>query len=227
MSGWRGVLRYLGYTCFIIVSAFLVLWASVRLPDSLRISVVVSPGSELTTSEFSPVEFFQCALILFCGLIFSWIAFRDRLRRPVAIGFASLFLLFLVRELDFFIDTYFADNLWQVLAAVIIAVSGVYMFRHRQRLQFGWRRSWPSAGLGILISGILILIPFAQIVATDSLWQAVLGDDYIRSAKLAAEELLELGGYLVITIGSLEFLHGWSLLPKTRMIDYRRRRRRS
>jgi len=226
MDGLQGIFRYFGYACFVLASGFFIYWAGVHMPGGLQLSVAVSPRSALTTSEFSLVEFYQCILILFCSLIFSWIAIRDRLRRPVAIGFVSLFILFVTREIDFFLDAYLIENLWRVLAALIIAVSGVYIFRHRQRLQLGWRRSWPSAGLGIVISGILILFPFAQIVTAEQLWEAMLGDDYIHAAKLAAEELMELGAYLVITIGSLEFLHGWSLLPRTRTIDYPRRRRR-
>jgi len=226
MSGLQGIFRYLGYACFIVVSGFVVLWAGIRFPNGLQSSAIDLPGEKLAAGGHSPVEIFQCILILFCGLIFLWIASRDRLRRPVAIGFVSLFLLVLVRELEFFIDTYFIDNLWRVLTAVIVAISGVYIFRHRQRLQLGWRRSWPSAGLGILITGILILVLFVPIVTAEPLWRTILDDSYTRDAQIAAKQLLELGAYLVIAIGSLEFLHGWSLLPRTRTIDYPRRRRR-
>ena len=64
-------------------------------------------------------------------LIFAWIALRDRLRRPLALAFAGLFAVCLVRELDFLFDRYLLDNLWPVFAALITVVVGVYLFRHR------------------------------------------------------------------------------------------------
>jgi hypothetical protein len=61
------------------------------------------------------------------------------------------------------------------------------------------------------------------------MWRAIMGDDYVRVAKLAIEEFMELGGYLLIVIGTLEFLYGWSRLPETRTIEpvYKRRRKRT
>jgi hypothetical protein len=226
MLGIGGVSRYLGYAAFAIAVGLMTLFIGLKLPGGLQLSVAIRPGSGLTTSEFSPVEHFQLAMIIFNGLVFAWIASRDRLRQPLCIAIASMFLLFLIRELDFFLDNYAVDNLWQVLAAVVTAVSGVYVFRHRARLQLGWHRSWPSTGLSILITGLLILIPFTQLLSNEALWEMMLGDLYAGSAKLAVEEILELAAYVVITIGSLEFLYGWSRLPKTRSINRPRRKRR-
>jgi len=226
MSALAGLVRYLGLALLVACVAAVVLFVAVELPGGLQLSVPVAPSSDLTTSEFSLIENLQNLLLLFCAAIFAWVASRDRLRRPMAVGFSAMFLLFLIRELDYFLDVYVVDNLWQVLAAIVAAVAGVYVFRHRRRVELGWRRSWPSAGLGMLFGGLFLLLIFAQIVATDALWRAMLGDGYLREAKLAAEELMELGAYLVITVGSLEFLHGWSRLPKTRTMDRPRRRRR-
>jgi hypothetical protein len=224
MGSFGGILRYLAYALMVTAAAGLVLWVGIYSPDGLRMSVLAAPGHEPSTSEFSLVEYMQSVLLVACIAIFAWIAARDRLRRPLAIGFAALFLLFLVREQDYFLDHYGADNLWQVLASLVLALASVYLYRHRHRLELGWRRSWPSAGLAILISGLIILIPFSQIVGDRGLWMAILGDSYVRTARLAGEELMELSGYLVITIGSLEFLYAWSRLPHTRTIDRPRRR---
>ena len=225
MGGYKGLLRYAGYVLFVVgILCGLLIFAG-NLPGGLYLSVVADADSRLTTSEFSLVEMLQNILVAFCGLVFAWIAMRDRLRRPLAVAFASVFALFLVRELDFFLDRYVADNFWQVLAVLIAATSGVYVYRHRKRLQTGWYRSWPSAGLALMIAGVIILIPFAQLAANDGMWRAILGDDYVRAAKLAAEEFMELGGYLLIVIGTLEFLYGWSHLPETRSIEPVDRRR--
>jgi hypothetical protein len=57
------------------------------------------------------------------------------------------------------------------------------------------------------------------------LWAATLDVADATSAASVFEELGELAAYLVILIGSLEFLHGWSRLPQTRRMDRPRRRR--
>ena len=181
---------------------------------------------DIITSEFSPVEILQNLLLIFCISLFGWIASRDRLRRPFALGFCALFTVFLVRELDYFMDFYGVDNLWQVLCASLLAITLVYLGRHWHRFEQGLRRSWPSTGLAIILVGFILLIPFAQLIGHEPLWEQILGDDYVRVIKVAVEEFIELGAYALLTIGSIEFLYSWSRLPQTRNLHARVKARR-
>ena len=225
MNTRQGILRFLLYAIGVTLVTGLVVWSAENTPDGLALARPV-PGSSLTTTEFSLLELLQHLLLLFCALIFGWIAFRDRLRRPLALGFASIFVICLIRELDFFLDRYLIDNLWPAIAALLTVVSGVYLFRHWRRVEAGWHRSWPSAGLAIVIAGLILLVIFTQLLSRQTVWEATLGEDYVRAAVLAFEELSELGAYLVIALGSLEFLYTWSRLPETRRLDRPRRIRR-
>ncbi len=211
----KAFLRYLAYTAFVALTAFAITRAPYLFPGSLSLDVTVE---RYATSEFSPIEQLQHACLLVCAVIFLWIASRDRLRRPMAIGWATLFTLFLLRELDYVFDTYVVDNLWQVLCALLLAFAGVYIVRNRNRFLNGWRRSWPSAGLGMVLGALLLLVPFTQIVVSNQLWSVVMDEYYLRAAKIAAEELMELGAYLIMLIGSVEFLYSWSRLPQTKLI---------
>jgi len=219
----KALLRYLGYMSFAALTAYALLYFSGVVPDKLLLDFTVD---QYQTSEFSPVEQLQHAFLLVCSVIFFWIASRDRLRRPMAIGWATLFMLFLVRELDYVFDTYLADNVWEAVSAVILAFSGVYIYRHSDRFVNGWRRSWPSAGLGIALGGLILLVPFTQVVVSSTLWAAVMDENYVRAAKVAAEELMELGAYLLMLIGSVEFMYSWSRLPQTRLIGALPKRKR-
>jgi len=214
--------RFLLYAGFMAGVAYALL--SLSREDALWLNI---PVGARHTSEFSPVEQLQHACLLACIGIFLWIASRDRLRRPMALGWATLFGLFLLRELDFVFDIYLVDNLWQATFAAVLAFSGVYLYRHRQRFANGWRRSWPSAGLGIVLAGVL-LIPFTQILVSNQLWSQLMDETYVRAAKVAAEEFMELGSYLIMLVGSSEFLYSWSRLPQTRLIGAlpKQRRRR-
>ena len=182
-------------------------------------------GLSARTSEFSAVEIMQNILLLICICVFGWIAYRDRLRRPMAVVFVALFSIFLVRELDYFFDFYVVDNLWQVLFGLILSAAIVYGLRNQERFVQGWRRSWPSAGLALIIGGLIMLIPYAQLIGHEPLWESMLSGEYRRVYKVIAEEFVELGGYLLIAIGSAEFLYAWSRLPRTRNLHERRRRR--
>ncbi len=220
------LLRYFAYATLIAGAAAGLLWVALRWPGGLLLNFVVGEEDTLGTSEFSPVEQLQHLLLLLSAGIFAWVAIRDRLRRPMCVGFIALFLIGFIRELDFFLDRYATDNLWQVLCTLLLALATVYIYRHRKRYLIGWRRTWPSVGLAIIFGGMLLLVPYSLIVGNESLWQAIMGDAYARVAKMAAEEFIELGGYLLIFIGSIEFLYTWVRLPETRSLDTRPRRRK-
>jgi len=218
------IIRYLGYALVVMAVTTALLGLAYWVPGSMQFDRLV-PGIDVPTSEFSPIELLQIILLLGSAAAFGWIALRDRLRRPLSLAIAALFLTCLVRELDFFLDFYLIDNLWQVLVAVILSVTLVYIGRHRERIEQAWRRSWPSAGLAMIIGGFILLIPYAQLVGHEALWQSIMGDGYVRVVKVIVEEFVELGAYGLIAIGSAEFLYAWSRLPRTRTLHSQRRRK--
>jgi hypothetical protein len=212
------LLRYFLYGLAAALVSFGLIAVAWYSPESLQFDRKVA-GISAPTSEFSPIEILQNLLLLSSIAIFSWVAYSDRLRRPMAVALAAVFGLFLIRELDFFLDFYLVDNLWQVLCAIIISFAVAYIGRNRPLFQLGWRRSWPSAGLAIIFAGLILLIPYAQLIGHAPLWHGVMGDSYVRIVKVITEEFIELGAYMLITIGSVEFLFAWSRLPRTRTLN--------
>ena len=219
------LIRYALYAFVVALGSIAMMLAAVQMPGGLQFERNVA-GVGLPTSEFSPVELLQNVLLLICTSLFGWIASRDRLRRPMALAFCTMFMIFFVRELDFFLDFYAVDNLWQVLCVALLAVFLVYLWRHQQRFLNGLRRSWPSTGIAIILGGLILLIPFAQLMGHDVLWRQIMGENYVRVVKVAAEEFIELGAYALLTIGVCEFLYSWSRLPQTRNLHAAQRRRR-
>jgi hypothetical protein len=119
-------IRYLFYALVVTLVTSSLLALAYVLPGSLQFDRMV-PGIDVPTSEFSPIELLQNVLLLGCSGVFCWIAFRDRLRRPMAVAIAAMFGACLIRELDFFLDFYVIDNLWQVLAALVLTLALVYV----------------------------------------------------------------------------------------------------
>jgi hypothetical protein len=198
-------IRYLAY----FVSVALVTWALTRLelssPGSLKLHVVVNDTDVYGTSEYSPVEIVQSIILLVCGFVMAWVANYCPSQRPLAFLIGGLALVFLIRELDYFFDRFIIDNLWQALIAVVSAFVIAYTYRHRKRLVVALARIWPSPGLSLLFAGALILFAFAPLVGHEPLWQSIIGEHYLRVTKLAFEEFIELIGYFLWMIGTLDY----------------------
>ena len=199
---------WIRYTLYFLAIAF-VTWSLTQLelssPGSLKLHLVLSDTDVHGTSEFSPVEMIQAIILVACGIIMGWVAAYCPSQRPIAFGLGGLALASLIRELDYFLDRFIADNLWQVLVAIVGALIIVYVYRHRRRLRVALARIWPSPGLTLLFSGAVILFSFSLLVGHEPLWMSILGDDYQRVIKLAVEEYIELIGYFLWMIGTIEY----------------------
>jgi hypothetical protein len=199
---------WIRYTLYFLGIAF-VTWLLTQLelssPGSLKLHLVLSDTDVHGTSEFSPVEMIQAIILVACGIIMGWVAVYCPSQRPIAFGLGGLALASLIRELDYFLDRFIADNLWQVLVAIVGALIIAYVYRHRRRLRVALARIWPSPGLTLLFSGAVILFAFSLLVGHEPLWMSILGDDYQRVIKLAVEEFIELIGYFLWMIGTIEY----------------------
>lgn len=175
-------------------------------PDALRLQVFTGPADLKGTSEYSPIELLQLGILFLSGLLMAFLVRNVRNFRPLAIAIGGLAFLMLVRELDYFLDRFLVDNLWQAVTAVAGAALVAYLYRHRRRLGLNLARVWPSPGLTLLVAGFGILVPFSLLVGHEPLWQGMLGDHYQRVVKLAVEEFIELAGYFLWLAGSVEIV---------------------
>lgn len=207
--------RFVCYFVGISLLTWMLTQLEISFPGSLRLHVIVNPGDQYGTSEFSPIELVQPLIIAVCGGLMAWVAYYCPSQRIIAIPFGGMALAFMIRELDYFLDRFVVDNLWQVLIAVVAALVIVYTYRSRKRIRIAWARVWPSPGLALLFAGAAIQFSFALLVGHEPLWMSIMGDDYQRIVKLAVEEFIELIGYLLWLIGTIEYTY------QARAIAYR------
>ena len=127
-------------------------------------------------------------------------------------------------------DQYIIDNLWQVLVGIFGALLIAYCYRHLKRLNIALARIWPSPGLTLIFAGAVILFAYSTLVGHEPLWQAMLGDAYARIIKLAVEEFIELIGYLLWVVGTIEYVYQSKALmerePKPAAVRRREYRRK-
>lgn len=208
-------LRYLSYFLGVAFITWMLTQLEISFPGSLKLHVIVNESDRFGTSEFSPIEIIQPFILGICGLLMAWVAKNCPSQRPIAFPFGGLALAFIIRELDYYFDRFIVDNLWQTLVAIAGAFVITYTYRQRKRLKIAWGRIWPSPGIALLFAGAVINFAFVMLVGHEPLWMSILGDDYQRIVKLAVEEFIELGGYYLWLIGSIEYAY------QARAIAYR------
>jgi hypothetical protein len=207
--------RYILYFAGIAGVTFALTQLEINFPGSLKLHVIVNESDQFGTSEFSPIEIIQPIILGVCGLLMAWVAKHCPSQRPIAFPFGGLALVFFIRELDYYFDRFLIDNLWQVLTAIAGALVITYTYRQRRRLKIAWGRIWPSPGIALLFAGAIILFSFVRFVGHEPLWMSIMGDDYQRIVKLAVEEFIELIGYFLWLIGTIEYAY------QARAIAYR------
>ncbi|MCH8099176.1 MAG: hypothetical protein IIC12_08130 [Proteobacteria bacterium] len=198
-------IRYLSYFFAIAFVTWALTQLEMTFPGSLKLHVVLNETDRFGTSEFSPVEIIQAIILGACCFIMGWVAKHCPSQQPIAIPCGGLALVFLIRELDYFLDTIVADNVWQILIVVVGSLVIAYTWRHQKRLQIALARIWPSPGLTLLFAGGVILFAFVRFVGHEPFWMSILGDSYERVVKLAVEEFIELLGYFLWIIGTIEY----------------------
>jgi hypothetical protein len=222
--------RYVLYFFGIASLTALLVQLEVANPGTLHMHEYVADGDAFGTSEFSSVENVQLILLLASGALMGWVARHSNTQRPLAILLGGLALIMLIRELHYFLDQYIIDNLWQVLAGISGALLIAYCYRHLKRLNIALARIWPSPGLTLIYAGAIILFAYSIMVGHEPLWLAMLGDAYARIIKLAVEEFIELIGYLLCLIGTIEYVYQSKALmerePKPAAVKRREYRRR-
>ena len=200
-------IRYILYFFGIGLLTWLLTHMEIAWPGSLNLHLVVNPGDRFGTSEYSPVELVQVVILVVCCLLYGWVSRHCPSQRPLAVPFCRIGIVFIIRELDYFLDRFIGDNFWQVLVAIVGSLVAVYLWRNGRRFRIAWLRIWPSPGLTLLFAGAAILFTFVRLIGHEPLWQALLGDGYQRIVKLAVEELMEIAGYYFWLIGTIEYVY--------------------
>jgi len=164
------IFRYVFYFFGIALFTWLLTMLEITSPGSLKLHVFTGPGDTLGTSEYSPIELIQPGILAICGLLYAWVAKNCPSQRPIAFLFGGMALAFMIRESDYFLDRYIANNFWQMLMGIVAALVIVYTYRNRRRFRIAWLRMWPSPGLTLLFAGAVIIFAFVRLVGHETLW---------------------------------------------------------
>ena len=155
-------------------------------------------------TEYSAVELSSLVMLVVMALLYVHCAMvRGRWR-----GMCALLALMctgaLVREVDFLFDQYLPALGWQSLMSVVLIAMAVVGWRFRVALRDQIPRFAASHAFGILMAAFLTVAVFSRLFGMKGIWIDTLGPFYDRSAKNLAEEGVELLGYGLLLIGTIE-----------------------
>lgn len=197
-------------------------WAIYGLLGALLMETIVRGASqgwfEAVGAEGGPIE---CAHYALCGASAVLFAFAGRRS-----GFPDVFSLLaygaalgVIREADAFLDNALFRGAYKIPAALVGAVALVRAYRARATLGKQVARWIATPAFAVTASGVFVVLVYAQIMGQKELWQAVMGDSYLRPVKDVAEEMQELVGYLLIFFGAVECVVLARLPARSRMLD--------
>ncbi|KPQ26146.1 MAG: hypothetical protein HLUCCA13_00210 [Halomonas sp. HL-48] len=112
----------------------------------------------------------------------------------------------LVREQDAFLDQYIADGTWQIIVSIIVVPSLIWVVMHRRRFLDEFVHYSNSFSFGLFTAGVLTTYIFSRLYGRQDFWRAVLQDSFVREFKDVAEEVVELLGYSLILIATIELM---------------------
>ena len=168
--------------------------------------VMVTIGSPMPTALFEengPWEWVEFFLFAASGAILFVNARRNEIYIHILklCGLLALFAAF--RELDHFLDELVFEGAYKVINGVILALFVYLVWIHRLTLMKTLARFTKTAPFYFFVAAVLVVV-YGEIIGRAELWEALMGDHFIRPVKRAAEELAEFMGYLLLFFGAVE-----------------------
>ncbi|APG26549.1 hypothetical protein A7E78_00925 [Syntrophotalea acetylenivorans] len=161
---------------------------------------------QYTSSENTLIENCQNLLLLLMISLSAWSVRHQKSFRVFFAVLSILALVMLIREQNnWFRDEWFRGA-WQLVVAMVLIPSGLWLFRHRRPFWAQLQEIRLYSASIIASVGFVILMTFARILGKKEIWIGIMGEYYMRSVKMIVEESLELLGYSLMFAGLLSLI---------------------
>lgn len=163
-------------------------------------------GTDLKFSESTFTEWSQQGILFIMALLFIISAIKHPRGRALSIVLAGCASVGLVREYNNFFNDQVFDGAWQLLATLVILLTAIVFFPYRKHFSENLRSYHGTLSEGVLLAGFLTTFIFSRLFGRTTFWEAVMEENYFRSVKNAAEEGVELLGYCLLLIATIEYV---------------------
>lgn len=148
--------------------------------------------------EISATEIIQEILLFIMGFLYILAGRRDKHLTAASNLISVFFFIAFIREFNNFIDFWF----YLVLPLLILFFRLIYRDRRKIVSSIHYFLELPSTSW--FVSGFLVTFIFSRFFGRSGLWMAILESNFNRAAKSAAEEGIELLGYTLLFISTIE-----------------------
>lgn len=155
-------------------------------------------------SEQGFTELTQSAVLLTASVLLIYTRRAFKALPTVTLLLFTFVFSSLIREQDAHLDTYVFDGAWQLLVGLVVLPCLFLVIHRRRNFIAKFARYANSLSFGLFAAGFLTTYVFSRLFGRSELWMAILGERYERTFKDAAEEVVELFGYLLILIAIIE-----------------------
>lgn len=154
--------------------------------------------------EISVTETLQAGMLAAIVVIHFKLVNDSAFMRNCNLLIGGFFLAMLIRELDGLFDLISHGSwVWFALLSSILVIA--YTARHHRRTLAELSRYPLTPYYGMMISGLLCILVFSRLFGMHSLWESVLGDEYLRVVKNMVEEGSESFGYTLCLTASIAY----------------------
>jgi hypothetical protein len=188
------LIRILGYALLVTLLSELIRYDAIHTRPQYQFS------------EDSLTEQSQSVMLLLSAALFLYAAYRHKPFRSLSILLFCFAMASAVREQDAFLDEYFFRGSWKIGAFPLLIFPLFIIWRNTPVFLSAIHRFSYSLAFGILLSCLLTTYVFSRLMGRTIFWMAVMGENYLHDVKTAAEETLELYGYLLLLLAAIEYL---------------------
>jgi len=187
----------------VLTRGFIYLLAAIFLGEMIRWELVLAKDQSHFT-EYGYVQLAQSILLLAATTLLFLHAYRAERYRKLSVCMALFFLGLLIRENDQPLELFLPHGAWKYIVVIPIAVLVFYFWKNYKQVGKQLATYSHTMSFGILLSGFVALV-FSRLFGRKHFWQQLMGEDYFRTVKNAAEESVEVLALGLILISIVEF----------------------
>ena len=188
----------------VLIRGFVYLLLAIFLAELMRWELLQAAGAKPFT-EYGYVQWAQSCFLLLATLSLAVNALRDTGYRQLSICMGLFFLMLLIRENDQPLELFLPHGAWKFFV-IFPALALVYFFlKNRQQVTEQLVAYTHTSSFGLMIGGFVALM-FSRLFGRLSFWRLLMGEDFSRGVKNAAEEGIELLALGLILAAAVELM---------------------
>ena len=187
----------------VLTRGLIYLLAAIFLGEMILWELALVKDQDVFT-EYGYVQLVQSCFLLASTTLLFLHAYRAERYRQLSVCMALFFLSLLIRENDQPLELFLPHGAWKYIIVIPAIVLVFYFWKNRKHVGRQLVNYSHTMSFGILLSGFVALT-FSRLFGRKHFWQQLMGEDFLRTVKNAAEEGVEFLALGLILISIVEF----------------------